>query len=268
MEQNLKGRTALVSGATRGIGKAIAMNLARHGASLVICARKSDQLEETRKEILAETGIFPFIIPVDVSKNGAIESIFQARPWPLNGLDILINNVGGPMRTGNLFELDDQDWLDVFNLNLMTAIRFSRLAIPLLRKSPYPRIINISSLVAHQPGRYNPHYGVAKAGLEYLTKYLATELAKDGILVNAIAPDTLKGGGWVENVQKKADMMQISFAEAEVIMEKECAAKVPLGHIGQLEDIAELVAFLVSDNAKHITGSIIDVDGGRRASVK
>lgn len=267
MTKELKGRRALVSGATRGIGKAIAMNLAGHGVFLVICGRSFDKLEKTVEEIWAETGNRPSLIQANVCEDGAIESMFQLSSLS-GGLDILINNVGGPMKTGNLFELDNQDWLDVFNLNLMTAVRFSKTAIPLLRKSRHPRIINISSLVAHQPGKYNPHYGVAKAGLEYFTKYLATELAKDGILVNAIAPDTLKGGGWVDNVQKKADMMQISFGEAEVLMERECSAKVPLGHIGQLEDIAELVTFLVSDKAKHITGSVFDVDGGRRASVR
>lgn len=266
MEKNLAGRVALVSGATRGIGKTIAMSLASRGASLFICARNWKELEKTGQEIWIETGNHPFIVSCNICEDGVIESIFEM--WPLNGLDILINNVGGPMKTGNFFELTDDDWKKVIDLNLMSMVRFCRLAVPLLKKSQYARIINISSLVAHQPGKLNPHYGVAKASMLYLSKYLANELAPFQITVNAICPGILKCGGWEDNVRDRAERDHVTTEKAETLMESEAKAKIPLGFVGSCKDVANYALYLASDEARFITGTVTDIDGGMRRSVK
>ncbi len=257
MEKELAGRTAIITGGSRGIGKAIATALAQNGAYVIICGRNQETLQKTALALRCGYRI------ADVTKPDQIEKMFSLLPK----LDILVNNVGGVEKFGNFFDLTDGDWLDAFNLNLMSMVRFCRGAIPLLKKSLSPRVINISSLVARQPGRFNPHYGAAKASMLYLNKYLATELAKDGILVNAICPGTLKGGGWEKNVEDRAKRMNLTLGEAEEIMEGEERAKVPLRRMGTPEDIAELVAFLASDRANFITGMVFNVDGGVRRSV-
>jgi len=268
MEKELTGRTAIITGGSRGIGRAIAIALAKNGVCVIICGRNQGTLQQTIEEINKSNWCSPTLRceyrVVDVMQPGQIEKIFIEPP---ENIDILVNNVGGAEKFGDFFTLTDKDWLNAFNLNLMSMVRFCRLAIPLLKKSPSPRIINISSLVARQPGRFNPHYGTAKTGMLYLNKYLANELARYGILVNAICPSTIEGGGWEKNIRDRANRTGMSLEEAEAAMKSEEVAKSPLGRMGQLKDVAELVVFLASEKANFITGQVFDVDGGVRRSI-
>lgn len=271
MDLRLKDRVALVTGASHGIGKAIALELAKEGAHVVICARNPSRLLAVQEEIPHLRTYIHCIMADCMDPLSAEEVLRVCGSFMLSGVkgrvDILVNNVGGAEKFGDFFTLTDEDWLNAFELNLMSVVRFTREAVPYLRKSGCPRIINISAANARQPGKFNPHYVVAKAGLLALNKILANELAHDGILVNAICPSTLKGGGWERNVKDRAEREGIREDLAEKLMEEEESKKTPLGRIGTPEDVARLVVFLASPLNNYVSGACINIDGGISRSI-
>ena len=269
-ERNLSGKAALVTGSSRGVGKAIAKVLAKEGATVILCGRNENDLKTARLELNdvhggnAETYYFC----ADANNPDEIKRGFAAPFWSkLGKLDILVNNVGGPLKFGSFFDLSDEDWASDWNFNFMSMVRFTREAIPLLKKSGGGRIINISAVPARQPGEFNPHYAASKAAMLNLNKYLSNTLAKDNILVNALCPNTLEGGGWDANAADRAKSEGISLEEAADKMRASAFKKSPLQRMGTPEDVANLVAFLASDKAGHITGTVINVDGGTVRSI-
>ena len=268
MDLQLRGRTVLVTGASHGIGKAIAGAFAQEGARVIMCARNKVHLMNTWIDMKSYAGVIVYGVQVDVTKPEEVTRLFADSIRIYGGLDILVNNVGGAEQFGDFLSLSDEDWQRAYELNFMSVVRMCRGAIPWLKKSDYARIVNISSLPARQPGRSNPHYSAAKAAVENLTKYLGNFLAEDNILVNAVAPSTIKGGGWERNVVDRALRDGIFAEEAEKRMEAEESKKSPLGRIGTLEDVVNTVLFLASPLNNYITGSVIDVDGGIRRGVR
>jgi len=266
MDKELINRVALVTGSSHGIGKVIAVVFAKAGADVVVCGSNKSSVEGTRQEI-ARLGVKTYSYVLDATKSEEVKDLFSDVIKKIGKLDILVNNVGGIHGVKKFLDLADEDWAEIWNLNFMTAVYFSREAVPWLKKSAYPRIINISSVPGKQPGVFNPHYGSAKAALNYLNKYLANSFAPDGILVNAILPGTVMGGLWDEHVADKAKRLGVSLEEAQKAMEDEVKAKTPLGKVALPEDIAELALFLASDKAKFITGTCIAVDGGATKSI-
>ncbi|MFH1162120.1 MAG: SDR family NAD(P)-dependent oxidoreductase [Candidatus Jorgensenbacteria bacterium] len=265
--KELAGRVALITGSSKGIGKQIALTLAREGADLVICGRDSTALEGTAGKIEA-FGVAAYPVSLDATKLEDVQKLFWGTIASIGRLDILVNNIGGVRQFAKFSDLTDDDWHEVFETNLMTAVRFTREAIPWLEKSEHARIINIASVAGKQPGDWNPHYGAMKAGLIHLSKSLARLLGPKGIRVNAICSSTVRGDGvWARDVQSKARMDVTSFEDAEAAMEKSVRAKAPLGEICEPGDIAELVAYLASDRARFITGGCIQVDGGTVSSI-
>lgn len=263
MDLNLKGKLALVTGSTSGLGKAIAITLAKEGADIIINGRGKEPVQKTMKEISDAYHVQTFACPVDATDGKAIKKFFKSGPIKAKGsLDILVNNVGHAEKFGNFTDLTDEDWLRCYELVCMSTVRFIREALPYLEKSGRGRIINISSLASHQPGNFNHHYTAAKAAINTLTKQLASNLGNKNILVNAICPSTLNGGSWERNVKDRAKRQGWSYKETERIMEGEEFKKSPLGRMGTLENVADMVAYLASDKADFQTGHIYDIDGG------
>lgn len=263
MNLDLKGKLALVTGSTSGLGKIIAVTLAKEGADIIINGRNKGSVQKTMKEISGTYHVKTFACPVDARDGKAIKSFFKLGPIKARGsLDILINNVGHLEKFGHFTDLTDKNWLNCYELVCMSTVRFIREALPYLEKSGRGRIINISSLASHQPGNFNHHYVAAKAAVNALTKQLASSLGPMNILVNAICPSTLNGGSWERNVKDRAKRNKLSFEEAERIMKLEEFKKSPLGRMGTLENVANMVAYLASDKADFQTGHIYDIDGG------
>ncbi len=273
MNLNLNGRMALVTGSSHGLGKEIAFTLAQAGAKVIICGRDTEKLESALREAEEAHGLRLVGWQLDASSNVSIADHFRSfLPQYSFGkeetLDILVNNIGGAPKFGKFEDLNDEDWLNTFNLNLMSAVRFTRAALPFLRKSKHGgRIINIGSLPGIQPGGRNPDYAVAKAGLIALTKCLANEFGPEGIRTNCICPNTLNGGGLERNAKDRAKNEGISVDEARKKILESAAKKNPLGKVGELSDVASAVAFLASDAAQFINGTCIRVDGGECRSI-
>lgn len=266
MDTNLKGRVALVTGSSRGLGKAIAEALALEGTDVIINGRNQKTLNKTAIEIGLKSNTNIHNCCVDATKPEEIKNFFKEIFW-LNKLDILVNNVGNIEKFGNFENLEENDWLRSFDLTFMSAVRFINACLPFLRKSDQPRIINISSVSGCQPSHVNPHYAAVKAGILALTKNLANYLGKDQITVNAICPSTLTGGGWHQNIIDRAKRLGITAEETEKLMRIEEAKKSPLGKIGELRDAADLAVFLSSSKANFLTGHCYYVDGGIMRSI-
>ncbi len=265
-KKGLVKRVALITGASQGIGKAIARALGEAGMTVVLCSRRRAMLNSVKKEF-EDYGIIAHIAVADVAQSDQVKKIFKTIIKKLGRLDVLVNNAGSTGTFGGFFDLADADWHAAFNANFMSAVYCVREAIPLLKKAEHPRIINISAVPARQPGVFNPHYSASKAALLNLNKYLATLLAQDAILVNAICPGTIIAENWYERARHRAERMQIPLETAMTMMKNEDERKSPLGRLGTPEDVAAVASFLASPHAGFITGACIDVDGGVTRSI-
>lgn len=232
-------KTAIVTGASRGIGRAIAERLQQAGMNVVVCGRS--------EALLAEFD-HPQILPVkaDISKTDDVEQLVKTTLEHFNRIDVLVNNAG-ITKDNLLMRMGDQDWDQVIQVNLTGTFYLCRAVIRQMLKQRYGRIVNISSIVgvAGNPGQAN--YAAAKAGVIGLTKSLAKEVASRQILVNAVAP------GYIDT-----EMTRVLSDKQKA----EITKLIPLGRVGEVSDVAELVHFLVSDANQYITGQVIHVDGG------
>lgn len=261
----LDGRVALVTGASKGIGAAIAKALAAAGAQVALTARGEVPLAALVDEI-SSLGGEALPIPSEATDSRSVVQALSALDTHFGKLDILVNNVGGAPIFSGLWDLSDEDWLACYDLNVISAVRFTRAAVPILRRSFAPRIINVSSISGIEPGYFNPHYSTAKAAMINLSKYLSNLLAKEGILVNAICPGPVHSNSWEQNVERLAKERGIPVDQCRIAIEKEEAEKVPLRRVGDGKDVAGLAVFLASDDAAWITGSCYTVDGGKLRS--
>jgi len=266
MDLGLKGRVAIVSGSSEAIGRAIARSLASEGVNVVICARGAESLAAVQDEI-RQSGGNAVTVAADVTDPEAVRTVVATAIERFGGLDILVNNVGGAIRFAGFLELTDDDWLDTFKLNVMATVYFVRYALPYLRQSLSPRIINISSISGVQPGYYNPHYTITKAAIINLSKFLANQFASEHILVNVVCPGPVHSRSWDRNVERIANIRGISLDEASLQVDLEEAGKIPLGRVGEGEDVTGLVTYLASDKAAWVTGSCFHVNGGKLSSM-
>ncbi len=258
MDLQLTGKTALVLAASKGLGKACAAALAAEGANVVIGARNPDTLDAAAKEIRAVGKGQVLAVPIDVLQPRDADRIITAAVGEFGRLDILINNAGGPP-FGTFESFDESAWHSAFELTLLSAVRFSRLAIPHLRKSGSGRIINITSLTVLT---YLPHSVLStslRLGVVGLAKMLSEELGPDHITVNNVAPGLI-----LTDRVKDALQPRPGVTEEELLGER--AKSIPVRRIGRPEELAALVTFLASPLAAYITGATIPVDGGATRS--
>ena len=242
MKIDLSGRVALVTGSTRGIGRAIATTLAGAGAKVAVVGRERARAEEAASELGGEARGFA----CDVSDTASVAALVEEVEKSFGSLDILVNNAG-LTRDNLLMRIKDADWDAVLDANLRGAFASIRAASRGMMKRRYGRIINIASIVGITGNKGQANYAASKAGLIGLTKSVAKELASRNILCNAVAP------GFIET-----DMTAAMTPEAKTAM----SAQIPLERLGKPEDIAGTVAFLASEHAAYITGQVFVVDGG------
>jgi len=242
---DLSGKVALVTGASRGIGCSIAKTLAQNGAHVVCVSRNVSDVQSVADEITAAGGTAT-AVACDISDSDNVTKLVKETVGTHNHLDILVNNAG-VTRDNLLMRMSEDDWNTVLNINLKAAFIAIKAAARTMIKQRKGRIINISSVVGIIGNAGQVNYAASKAGLIGLTKSTARELAIRGITANCIAP------GYVatDMTNELGDEVQQSLNE-----------KIPLGRIGQVEDIAYAVAFLASDEAEYITGQTLAVDGG------
>lgn len=249
MDLGLRDKVALVTGGSRGIGKATVLDFAQEGCKVAFSARGPEALQHTSDAVRA-TGAAVLPIQADMTSPHDIERMVQQTVATFGGIDILVNNVGGS-RGGQSWDTSDEDWEVVLDLNLFAAIRASRLAIPVMRQHGGGRIINISSIYGRESGGAMT-YNAAKASMISWSKALARQLAQDDILVNVVAPGSIlfPGGSWERRQQENPGMIE-NFVKTDM----------PLGRFGRPEEVAAMVVFLASERASLMTGACVNVDG-------
>lgn len=248
-EKDLSGKVAVVTGGSRGIGRAICVELARLGARVVInYAGNEAAAQETARLVkeVAKEGAAPVVKGFDVSDAAAVDKAFDEIKAECGGLHVLVNNAG-ISKDGLLLRFKDDDWNKTLNTNLFGAFACARAAAKLMTKQRWGRIINISSVVGESGNAGQVAYAAAKAGMIGMTKTLAQELASRSITVNAVTP------GFISTDMTAA----LSDDQKKAILEQ-----IPLKDLGNVDDIAHAVAFLATDKARYITGHVLSVNGG------
>lgn len=258
MDLGLTDNVAIITGASRGIGKGIAHAMAREGCSIAICARGAEDLEAAAEEIREDTGAEVLSVAMDVTDPDETKALVEETVERFGAVHHYIGNVGGNRR-GTFDELSDDDWRDLIDLNLMSHVRVGRAAVPHMREAGGGSITFISSIFGRELGGAGLSlYNTTKSALISLGKVMAQELTPDGIRVNTVAPGSIRfeGGSWDRRVKEQPEKMKAFIAE-----------NLPVGRFGRVEEIADTVAFLSSDRASLITGACINVDGGQSHSL-
>lgn len=257
MDLNLQGKVALVAASSKGLGKATALELAREGAKVAICARGREPLLATAVEIERETAAQVLAVVCDLSKADDLARLVQAAHERFGRIDILVNNAGGPP-TGLFLDFDDAHWHAALELNLMSAVRLTRAVLSGMMERGWGRIINITSIMVKQPGPGFVLSTAARSAIVGMAKTLAADLAPYGITVNNVCPGHMLTDRVRDLIRVQAER---EGKTPEEIMRATVAA-IPAGRMGRPEELAALIAFLASERAGYITGATIQVDGG------
>jgi NAD(P)-dependent dehydrogenase (short-subunit alcohol dehydrogenase family) len=259
VELGLTGRRAIVTGGSKGLGKAIASSLVAEGVAVTICSRNAAELEATAEEISKEAagGSAQVTAMVcDVTAPDQVTGFVESATETMGGLDILVNNAGGA-HPGQFGTLTDDDWHADIEVKLFSQIRCTRAALPHLRRSQAARVININAVYARYPDPVFLASSVNRASCLSLSKALSIDLGGEGILVNSVNIGFVLTPQW-QNIHQ----LRAPDIPAEDFFGRLAAAEVPMGRFGEPEEVAGLVTFLASDRASYITGASIDVAGG------
>ncbi|PLS16057.1 ketoacyl reductase [Bacillus sp. M6-12] len=265
MKLDLKNKTALVTGGSKGIGKAIAKALAAEGANVVICGRGIEALNEAETEIKQSGGNI-LSIQADLSKQDEVDKLVSAAIEHYKTIDILVNNAGVASGFDDFESLEIEDWQRLFDINLFGAVRITKAVIPYMKKEKYGRIINISSESGIQPDAFMPHYNASKAALNNFTKSLSKAYAEQGILVNTVSPAFIMTPMLENLLKENAEKQNITYEDAVLQFLKENRPHVEVKRPGTVEEVASAVVYLASSQASFINGVNLRVDGGSVAS--
>jgi len=262
MDLGLRDQAALVTGGSKGIGRAVAFGLATEGARVAICARDAATLESAAAEIRGKTGVEVIAIPADLSTPDGVTRTIDAALGRLGRIDILVNNAGA-IRGGDFLAIPDAQWSEDWNLKLLGYIRMARAVFPTMKAQGGGRIVNVVGAAARNP---TPSYlpgGAANAALINFTKGLADLGAPANILVTAVSPAATRTERW------ESMLLTTAKAEGKTVeeMRAQSEGSYPLGRIASSEDVADLVCFLASARASFLTGICITVDGGATRGV-
>ncbi len=255
MHIDLSRRTALITGANQGIGRAIAERLLQSGANIVITSNKPDELEALTQTLSTTHPNQVFAIAGDLTLQTETEAIATAATKQFGKVDILVNNAGLIGRVGAFENIATDEWDYLFQLNVMGGVNLTRYILPSMKANQWGRILFLSSEKGIDPGSYMSHYAMTKAALLSITKSLANEFGQYGITANSIAPGVILTPAW-DNAAQQGNISREAYAG------QFCRNVLPNQALGQPEDVASLACYLCSNEARWITGSNIRVDGG------
>ena len=258
MDLAMTGKKAIVTGASEGIGKAIARAFAREGVDVAICARRKEPLEATAAEIVKETGRKIFAITADLTKPADVENFIKKAHAALGRIDILVNNAGSSPG-GVLDHLSEDDWAQSLQLKFMGYVRCMKHVLPIMQKQKKGRVVNLIGNDGVKVSYWEIAPGAANAAGQNLTKSLASQYGKDNISFVVVNPGPVRTERWAGLVKAMARDMKLSYEEAD----KLAPASIPLGRIAECEEVANLVAYLASDLAFFVNGTMIEIDGGQ-----
>jgi 3-oxoacyl-[acyl-carrier protein] reductase len=256
MDVRMDGRVALITGGSRGLGRAMALKFAEAGAKVAITARRADVLDEARAEIAGQTKAHVAAFPCDVSQADQVEGMFASMIGEFGQLDILVNNAG-QSQTGTFEEITDAVWQADLDLKLFAVIRLTRLAFPGMKARRWGRVLNVLNTGAKAPRAGGAPTAVSRAAGMAMTKVLAGEGAPYNVLVNALCTGSLVTDQILRRHQDQASDVSLEDYIAEQ------GKAIPLGRMGDAEEYANMACFLASDAGSYVTGTAINVDGGR-----
>jgi NAD(P)-dependent dehydrogenase (short-subunit alcohol dehydrogenase family) len=267
MELGLKGRTAVITGGSKGIGRAIARGLAAEGVRLVLIARNADTLEKTAEDIRKTSGIAVVAAPADITSAEQVDAAARVAKDAFGTVNIVVNNAGGPMRRMDRQILwPDSDWIGDLDNKILGALRVIRAFLPLMPGDGTGRIINISGTASTIVWAPALTHGLNNAAMNQATGYLATDLASQQITVNTVVPGLVGTEGrevWAENMAKQQNVTKEEFVASF------CKRMgILAGRWATMDEVADTVAFLASDRARYYNGSKIILDGGLNVNVR
>ncbi len=258
MDLGLKGRVALVLASSQGLGKASALSLAGEGAHVVICARRKEPLLAAQKEIEAASGLPVLAVPTNITQADQLDNLVEVVMKELGHIDVLVTN-SGPPASGLFLDLTMEEWRGAIDGLLMSAVQACYKVIPIMHKQKWGRIIHITSTSIKQPLSHLMLSSAARLGVAGLSKITANQFAKDNILIHTICPGPFMTEAEAKFFNEFAEERGITPEQAQA----EWVQDIPVGRIGDPQEFGDVVAFLASERASYMTGTVIQVDGGR-----